>query len=384
MPRAKKGQRADGLYQCKRKMPDGKYKVFYGHSKTEAEAKYKEALMQKKKVVASADLFETAASRYWEKFLERIKDGTDSTYKSNYERCVKYFRGYRMDEITPAMVVNFGQRLKDEGLATSTIKNAISVLRGIFRDWRLESNSSYNPLQDIAAPSGKPAVEREPPTDKQLATFRAHPEGFGLCAWMLMYTGCRLGELIALQWQDVDFEANKIYVSKNVSWAGGGIRIRTPKTLNGNRVIPLLPHLKQQIEPRKGKPEEYIIGGLTRPLTDAEYHEQWLAYCTELGIVRPSESKTRYRDSRRGKRAILDPLPPIMEAAVTAHQFRHSFASDLYDAGVGVLEAKKIMGHSDIATTYKIYTHIRERKLKDATQKMIAYYSDDPEKSDKK
>ena len=195
-----------------------------------------------------------------------------------------------------------------------------------------------------------------------------------------MYTGCRLGELIALRWDDIDFQANKIYVNKKVSWAGGGVRIQTPKTSNGVRVVPLMPKLKQQIEARKGKPLEYVIGGLTRPLTDAEYHSRWLAYCTELGLVRPSASKTRYRDSRRGPKAVKKPLPPVMEPTVTAHQFRHLFASDLYDAGVGVLEAKKIMGHADISTSYKIYTHIRERKLKDATQKLIAYYNQIDEK----
>lgn len=380
MPRTKKGLRSDGLYQCKRKMPDGKDKVFYGHTKTEAEAKYIEALAAEQKKTSDAVMFDVAAGEYWSALLKRIKDGTDSTYKSNYDRCVKYFSGKRMDEITPAMIVNFGQSLKDEGLSTSTIKNAVSVLRGIFRGWRLASGSSYNPMQDAKSPAGKPAVTREPPTDRELALFRAHPEGFGICAWMLMYTGCRLGELIALRWDDIDFQANKIYVNKKVSWAGGGVRIQTPKTSNGVRVVPLMPKLKQQIEPRKGKPLEYVIGGLTRPLTDAEYHSRWLAYCTGLGLVRPSESKTRYRDSRRGSKAVKKPLPPVMEPTVTAHQFRHSFASDLYDAGVGVLEAKKIMGHADISTTYKIYTHIRERKLKDATQKMIAYYNQIDEK----
>lgn len=375
MPRKRKGQRADGLYQCKRKMPDGKVKVFYGHTKTEAEAKYLEAIAAGKQESEKADLFEVAAAEYWEALMKRIIDGTDTTYKSNYERCIKFFSGKRMDEITPAMIVNFGQSLKDERLSTSTIKNALSILRGIFRQWRLARGSSYNPMQDIKSPAGKPAVTREPPTDRELALFRANPEKFGICAWMLMYTGCRLGELIALRWDDIDFQANKIYINKKVSWEGGGVRIQAPKTSNGVRIVPLMPKLKQQIEPRKGKPLEYVIGGLMRPLTDAEYHSQWLAYCTELGLVRPSESKTRYRDSRRGPKASKNPLPPVMEPTVTAHQFRHSFASDLYDAGVGVLEAKKIMGHSDISTTYKIYTHIRERKLKDAAQKMIAYYN---------
>ena len=66
-----------------------------------------------------------------------------------------------------------------------------------------------------------------------------------------------------------------------------------------------------------------------------------------------------------------------MKASITAHQLRHSFATDLYDAGVGVLEAQKIMGHADISTTYKIYTHIRESKLEGAASKLAAFYAKD-------
>lgn len=381
MPKTKKGLRADGYYQCKRKMPDGTTKVFYGKTKTEAKAKYLEAVATVEEEISNADMFETAAAEYWDALMKRIKDKTDSTYRSNYQRCLKTFTGYHMDEITKKMVENFGESLKNEGLSASSIRNTRSVLNGIFKQWRIKNNSSYNPIQDTVVKGGKPAVERLPPTDKELAAFRAHPEGFGLCAWTLMYTGCRLGEAVALRWDDIDFDANVIHVSKSVSWAGGGIDIRIPKTKNGVRDIPLMPQLKKLLLTRRGKANEYVIGGKKRPLTDAEYHERWLMYCTKLGLVVPCEGRTRYRDKRRTQnKKDYKPLPPVMKASVTAHQLRHSFATDLYDAGVGVLEAQKIMGHADISTTYKIYTHIRERKLQDATQKLIAFYDGASEK----
>ena len=62
-------------------------------------------------------------------------------------------------------------------------------------------------------------------------------------------------------------------------------------------------------------------------------------------------------------------------ADVTAHQFRHEYASMLYEAGIGELEAQKLMGHADITTTKRVYTHIRERQLQaagDALEKFIA------------
>lgn len=382
MPRKKKGQRADGLYQCKRKMPDGKYKVFYGKTKTEAENKYKNALMQFEKKKSDAEKFENAAEEYWESLLKRIKNKTDSTYRSNYQRCVEEFSGYRMDEITKRMVENFQEKLADEGLSASTIRNTRSVLSGIFRKWRLKTNSSYNPLQDTATGVGKQAVEREPPTEKELAAFRAHPEGFGICAWIFMYTGCRLGEAVALRWRDIDFDENTVHVRMSASWAGGGIDVRAPKTKNGVRTVPLMPQLKKVLEPRRGDPDEFVIGGKTRPLTDAEYHDAWLQYCTELGLVVPSEGRTRYRDKRRSAKS-KEELAPVMKASVTAHQFRHSYATDLYDAGVGVLEAKRLMGHANISTTYKVYTHIRERKLQEATQKLESFYAEKETKEEK-
>ena len=371
----RKGQRSDGYYQCKRKMPDGKYKIFYGRTKTEAEAKYIETIAEGQKKHEETDKFEVAAQEYWRALMNRIKAGTKSTYRSNWERCVKEFSGCRMDEITKQRVELFGEKLKAEGLSTSTIRNTRSVLNGIFRQWRIQTNSSYNPIQDTKVAAGKPAKERQPPTERELAKFRDHPDGFGLCAWLLMYTGCRLGEAMALRWEDVDFDANVVHISKSVSWAGGGINVRSPKTKNAVRDIPLMPRLKELLLARRGQSWEYVIGGLKRPLTDAEYHTRWLQYCTELGLVEPCEGRTRYRDGRRTqKRQKEKPLGPVYKASVTAHQLRHSFATDLYDAGVGVLEAKQIMGHSDISTTYKIYTHIRERKLQGAAQKLIDFY----------
>ncbi|WP_374044278.1 tyrosine-type recombinase/integrase [uncultured Gemmiger sp.] len=58
---------------------------------------------------------------------------------------------------------------------------------------------------------------------------------------------------------------------------------------------------------------------------------------------------------------------------VTAHQFRHEFASILYEANVGELEAQKLLGHSDITTTRRIYTHIRERQLENAAAQIENY-----------
>ena len=167
------------------------------------------------------------------------------------------------------------------------------MLSLIFRFWCLRDNEVYNPVSVVRAPKGASKKERLPPTPAQIALVRAHPEGFGLCAWLFMYTGCRLGEVVALQWQDVDFAEGWISVTKSASWKGGGVRISTPKTRNSVRKVPLLDPLRAVLEPRRGRPGDYILSGGPEPLTDGQYHHLWLEYCKALGMVQPSESGER-------------------------------------------------------------------------------------------
>ena len=376
---AKKKRRADGRMEIKRKMPDGKVRHFLGQTAKECEDKYRQALVDFNARQEASALFENVAADWWADYQKRIKPGTGKTYEAHYQRCLAAFSGRQMKEITPGMVDNFGQKLKAEGRAESTIKNARSVLSLIFRFWCLRDNEVYNPVSVVRAPKGAPKKERLPPTPAQIALVRAHPEGFGLCAWLFMYTGCRLGEVVALQWRDVDFASGWISVTKSASWKGGGVRISTPKTRNSVRKVPLLDPLRAVLEPRRGRPSHYILSGGPEPLTDGQYHHLWLEYCKALGMVQPSESGERYRAKRRqrdakGIRPLKD-LPPVVRPAVTAHQFRHEMASAMYEANVGELEAQKLLGHADISTTRKIYTHIREQQLQNATDQLNAFYS---------
>lgn len=219
----------------------------------------------------------------------------------------------------------------------------------------------YNPVPMTSLPRGMKKTEREPPTSAQLAAVKAHPESFGLCAWLFMYTGCRLGEVLALQWRDIDWEAGRIHVSKSVTWIHNQPVVQIPKTKNAVRIIPLL-------SPLRGQPEEYILGG-ERPLSDTSYQRRWTYYCKGIGLAH-YKIVTR-KNHHKGKEYTTN--AKVWEADVTAHQFRHEFASILYEANVGELEAQKLLGHSDITTTRRIYTHIRERQLENAAAQIENY-----------
>ena len=70
------------------------------------------------------------------------------------------------------------------------------------------------------------------------------------------------------------------------------------------------------------------------------------------------------------------PTTHLYKPTVTAHQFRHEFASAMYQANIGEMETQKILGHADISTTRKSYTHIREEQIKAAAKKLDAFFTD--------
>ena len=155
---------------------------------------------------------------------------------------------------------------------------------------------------------------------------------FGFLALFLIYTGCRKGEALALQFKDIDIENKKIKITKSVYFESDRPKIKQPKTENGIREIPLLdvliPHLP------KGKPEDYVFSpdGKT-PYGQSTFNRHWKKYQEQSGVN------------------------------ATPHQLRHAYATLLYEANIDERLAMEIMGHADIATTRNIYTHIRTSKL---------------------
>ena len=110
-----KKRRADGRMEIKRKMPDGSVRHFLGKTAAECERKYRDALVNFEAQKRASALFEPVAVAWWANYQTRIKAGTWKSYESHYKRCLAAFSGRQMKEITPGMVDNFGERLKDEG-----------------------------------------------------------------------------------------------------------------------------------------------------------------------------------------------------------------------------------------------------------------------------
>lgn len=355
-PRKKMYQRPDGLFE-KILTIDGKRKAFRG--KTEAAVIQQIAAYQSKAEAGAS--FGDVADDWWGSFVQKYRgadgNGTLRSYAPCFQRAVEWFEDRPIAEITSQEVQHKVDHFA-EGHALTTVTNQICILNHIFKHAILTDQfpaEKRNPCEYIRAPKKLKRGRRNPPTEEQVrkvSAFMADPERVAafpgaLLALTFLYTGLRFGEALALRQQDVDRENGVIHVRGSVTFTGNTPTVKAPKTQAGVRIVAAPPLLIQLLP--KGKPGSFVFSGGPDPMTLAQYNGAWLAFCKEIGEV---ERKT----FQAGKRAGHTHLAPT----ITAHQFRHEYASLLYRLDVGVKEAQSLLGHAQAATTQDTYTHIRE------------------------
>lgn len=175
---------------------------------------------------------------------------------------------------------------------------------------------------------------------------------------LLAFTGLRKGEALALNWNDVDFKASTLVINKTVSRGfENRLIINTPKTQKGNRSISLdattLSILKKW---RLDQKQELFQRGI-KPS-----EEQLIFSDIYNETVNPSITKTW-----------LKPLFQYFPKVISAHGFRHTHASLLFESGASIKEVQERLGHADIQTTMNIYTHVTEAKKEETANKFANF-----------
>ena len=363
MAKSKMKKRPDGLYQISVMVEEAgkkKGKYFYGH--TQQEAKRKMIARQEKQ--AAGRTFSEVANEWQKKHWKEIALATQNCYAPALKRALDDFADYNIGEIAPLDVKRSVDAMAKQNYAHHSVTIYLCVLKQIFDHGILMQDVRENPTAAVKVPKGLKTTIRTCLDEDKLDVIRQNTDKpFGLFPYMLLYTGLRRGELLALQWQDIDFGRKKISVTKSVTYAGDGNqpKIKSTKTEAGDREIILLDRLAVILFEKRTKPTDYIFGGV-KPLTQSVYRTAWLNYCVEVGLY-TTEPVLR---ERRGKKVtVLENKP-----AVTPHQLRHGFATMCYEVGIDPTEAQQLLGHKKLEVTMDTYTHIRKSRMEKVAEKL--------------
>jgi integrase len=161
---------------------------------------------------------------------------------------------------------------------------------------------------------------------------------------LLVNSGLRRGEALALHWSDIDFAAKVLRVRGTLARVDGELVVTETKTAKSRRVIPLSPTAEKVLRDMRTKQmaERLRAGAMWQPTP--------YAFTTELG--EPCDPRNALRALKAAaKRANLP-------STVGLHTLRHSAASVMLSAGVPLKVVSEIFGHASVAITGDVYGHV--------------------------
>lgn len=324
--------RPDGLHETSFRV-NGKRIWFRGKTDAEVDQKILAYNAEQEKA-KEGRAFDVVADCWWDEIEPTLAWNTAKSYKPAKLRAVDQFGGYLCKDITAKDIDQYIKQFAKEGYARNTVVTQLQIIRQILNFAEVAGDITYNPATAVSPPRNLPKTRRLAPDKEQIKIIKdGITQPYGLFAFLVYYTGCRLGEALALQYQDIDFKNKTISISKSVYFMGAVPKIKEPKTDSGIRQVPLLEPLEAALD--KNRRFGYIFspdGGKT-PYRKAQSENAWRAYCKEIGL------------------------------AVTPHQIRHGYSSALFEAGIDPKIIQVLLGHAQLSTTMDIYTHIQQNQL---------------------
>ncbi|MCB9477218.1 MAG: tyrosine-type recombinase/integrase [Deltaproteobacteria bacterium] len=292
--------------------------------------------------------FSGFAKRWFDQYV--VPNNKPSTQRNkNYHIRVHLAPCFGHDDlhsITVERIEVLKATLLNKRLGAKSVNNVLGTLRTLLStavDWGYLDRSPMDRVKPLKTINAAPDFFSRDEVAQFLASCRQHkPEWHDFFATAFL-TGMRRGELLALQWKDIDFERGIIKVRRSI-WNG---LVTTPKG-GKERVLPINPELRT------------ILEGIHRSRSLFVFHQDngqpLEGHHVQKALV-PLRRKAGLRSSLR------------------FHDMRHTFASHLVINGVSIRVVQELMGHSDIKTTL-VYAHLNSDSLKGAVNTLSLTASD--------
>jgi integrase len=285
---------------------------------------------------------------------EHIGENTYERYKRIVDqRLIPRLGGLRLTDLTAFHVEDFYADMKRVPVGAPSRHQAGMVLSTALKHAVRLRLIPLNPASEVARPR---VEEREMiiMTDDQVRLFLAaarRSRYYALFA-LAVATGMRQGELLALQWPDVDFEHNTVTVRRTVLRVKGRHIVKEPKTRASRRTITVPGFAMNALHEHRKK--MVAKGFVDRPV-----------FCSLKGGIMSAQNLRKKT------------FKPILARAglpnMRFHDLRHTHASTLLSKGKSIKAVSRRLGHSNISTTLEVYAHVLpgdDLALADAVQTM--------------
>lgn len=324
------------------------YEGFLGERKT----KFKRGFETKKDALDYEREFlvmqQGSVSMKLESFVEvyfKDKEGrlklrtVDTKRKLIEQKIIPYFAEKTLDEITPLDLMKWQNDLLNKGFKPTYLRMIQNQMTALFNHAERFYGLKNNPCKKIDK-MGKPNAKElnfwtKEEFDIFIDSFSDDEKVYKLIYELLFWLGCRIGEVMALTFSDIDYEKSTVTINKTLFRRGKEILITTPKTESSVREVTIPEFLVDEIK--------QYAESIYKPEKDNRLFE-----LTDRAVQKKIKSKAN--------KCHLKPI--------RVHDLRHSHVAFLIEKGVQPLVIAQRVGHDSVNTTMNIYGHLYPNKQK--------------------
>ncbi len=290
-------------------------------------------------------LFEDFAAKWLEQYAKSaVKISTFKSYSNTIRvQLLPVFKGFPIHKISIESIQRFiAGSLKER--KPKTVNNALILLKTMFKYARRWKYIRENPALDVDNVPLEPQEMDFLKPDEVRKFLQYAREPFKVLFLTAILTGMRRGELLGLQWGDIDWQSNTIFIRRSLYWmsqnevaAEGEVRFRfvSPKSKRSVRALFMSPKLKEALE----------LYRMACPVSKYD-----LVFCNKEGNPLDPDNMV--------KREFLPTLVAAGLRKIRFHDLRHTYTALLVSQGENIKFIQSQLGHASIQTTLDRYGHL--------------------------
>jgi integrase len=293
-------------------------------------------------------------TQWWDN--EDLRPKSLAARRVNVQRVAGLIGKKQLKQVTPADIRAIDKHLQGSGLGAYSRKQCFSVLRKAMRDAVVEGYVTTSPFSRL---TWAPRVERKPMRvldEGEIARLLAIEDRWRPLWVLLIATGLRSGEALALQWADIELaERGTVRVTRTLQQVNGEHVFGQPKTSSSRRTVDVRPHVVRALR------EHQAIQAEERLRVGPEWNDNNLVFTDSWG--NPLYGSTAHKALQRSLKKA-----GIMHARV--HDLRHTFATLHLSMGTSPKAISEALGHTTIVITLDLYAHAVPGMMADAANRM--------------
>lgn len=394
-------QKSDGRYMYRYVDSKGNNRFVYSWTLTQTDrppkGKHSEKCLRELEKEIAKDLQDEIDSfkakkmtlnAFYEDYIEQkqeLKTSTRTNYKYMYKKYVWDSIGRRkLPEIKYSDIKKFYNHLiREVGFKPNSMETIHTILHPIFatavRDGYIRVNPTDGVMAEIKKSNDWEKPKRHALSVSEQEAFVEFTKSHSVYShWLplftvLLGTGCRVGEIVGLTWDDCDFKNGIININHSLIYrpdeytGKSGFYISTPKTKAGEREIPMFEAVRKALlnermrQMREGFNQTVIDG-----YSGFIFSNRFNGVLSPHNINRAIERITRDYNVEESELAARQNREPLLLPHFSVHNLRHTFCTRMCENESNIKVIQEIMGHSDISTTMDVYNEATRDKKKES------------------